>query len=96
MGQLHKNLNDEKPRHVAKTTELSKGFGRTELHQEISLFYFDSKSSVGGSKICFALLNCLFLETLQGKGCNLFLCIYMYTRLKKIVLKSFIKIWEIT
>ena len=38
LGQLHKNLNDAKPKHVAKTTELSQGFGRTELHQKISLF----------------------------------------------------------
>ena len=33
------------------------------------------KLSIGGSKICFALFNCLFLDTLQGEGCNLFLYI---------------------
>ena len=32
LGELNKNLNDAKPRHKAKTTELSKGFGRPELH----------------------------------------------------------------
>ena len=31
------------------------------------------KTSAGGSKTRFALFNCLFLETLLGKGCNLFL-----------------------
>ena len=27
---------------------------------------------------CFPLFTCLFLETLQGKGCNLFLYIFVY------------------
>ena len=80
LAQLHKNLNDAKLRQVDKTTELSKSFGRTKLHQEILLFslirsHLPDKTPVGGGKICFALFNCLFLETLQGKGCNLFLYI---------------------
>ena len=37
--------------------------------------HLPDKTSVDGSKICFVLFNCLFLETLQDKGCNLFLCI---------------------
>ena len=36
------------------------------------------KTSVGGSKIYFPLFTCLFLKTLQGKGCNLFLYIFVY------------------
>ena len=37
--------------------------------------HLPDKTSVGGSKICFTLFNCLFLETLHGKGCNL--CLYI-------------------
>ena len=37
--------------------------------------HLPDKTSVGENKICFPLLDCLFLETLQGKGCNLFLYI---------------------